>query len=151
VAASSSCASLGTATGSGAGDASPDTFDAALATRLGADEFGMRTYVLAFLKAGPNRNQDPRTADALQRAHLDNIRRLSDQGKLALAGPFTDEGPVRGIYVFNVATVEEARMLTESDPAVQAGRLEMELHPWYGSAALLQVNDIHRRIQKQNP
>jgi hypothetical protein len=74
VAASSSCASLGTTTGSGAGAAAPDTFDAALATRLGADEFGMRPYVLAFLKAGPNRNQDPRTADALQRAHLDNIR-----------------------------------------------------------------------------
>ncbi len=80
-----------------------------------------------------------------------NIRRLGEQGKLALAGPFLDDGSVRGIYVFNVETLEEARALTETDPAIQAGRLEMELHPWYGSAALLYVNEIHERIKQDDP
>lgn len=123
-------------------------FDSILARQLGADNIGMRHYVMAFLKAGPNRSQDSVTAVQLQRAHMDNIRRMAEEGKLVLAGPFEDKGELRGIYVFNVSTMEEARALTESDPAVQAGRLVMELHPWYGSAALMQVNEIHNRIAR---
>jgi len=126
-------------------------YDSALAVRLGADEYGMRSYVMAFLKAGPNRSQDSAEAVALQRAHLANIQRLADEGKLVLAGPFLDSGPTRGIYVFDVATVEEARELTMTDPAVQAGRLEMELHPWYGSAALRALNGIHGRVARMEP
>lgn len=126
-------------------------FDRALAQRLGADEYGMHSYVIAFLRAGPERSQDEETATRLQRAHLDNIQRLAEQGKLVLAGPFLDDGELRGIYVFDVATVEEARALTASDPAIQAGRLVMELHPWYGSAALMEVNALHARIADKNP
>jgi uncharacterized protein YciI len=85
----------------------------------------MRQYVMAFLKAGPNRSQDSATAAQLQRAHLDNIFRLADEGKLILAGPFLDKGEIRGIYVFDVKTVEEAAALTATDPAIQAGRLVM--------------------------
>ena len=36
-----------------------------------------------------------------------------------------------------------------TDPAVQAGRLVMELHPWYGSAALMTVNETHKRVAKK--
>jgi len=111
----------------------------------------MRSYVMAFLKAGPNRDQDQQTAMELQRAHMDNINRLAEEGSLILAGPFLDDGQIRGIYIFNVESIEEARELTATDPAVQAGRLEMELHPWYGSAALMRVNDIHRQISKEMP
>ncbi len=131
--------------------ASSPEYDAALAEKLGADDYGMRRYVMAFLKAGPNRSQDAAEAAALQRAHLDNIGRLAKAGKLVLAGPFLDNGELRGIYVFNVATVEEARQLTATDPAIQGGRLVMDLHPWYGSAALMQVNEVHQKIAKKSP
>ncbi len=117
--------------------------DTALAKALGADAYGMRSYVMAFLKSGPNRNQSQEEAAILQKAHMDNIGRLAEEGKLVVAGPFLDDGELRGIYIFNVATVEEAKKLTETDPAIQAGRLVMELHPWYGSAALMKVNEIH--------
>lgn len=126
-------------------------YDAALAARLGADELGMRTYVLAFLKAGRTRDQPEQEAKALMKAHLDNIGRLAKEGKLVLAGPVLDKGTVRGIYIFAVESLEEAAALTATDPAVQAGRLEMELHPWYGSAALVDVNAIHDRIQQKSP
>lgn len=132
-------------------DAAEVGYDSLLASELGADQYGMRQYVMAFLKAGPNQEQDSTEAMQLQQAHMANIRRLSEEGKLVLAGPMLDGGALRGIYVFNVSDVEEARRLTETDPAIQAGRLEMELHPWYGSAALMQVNDIHSRISKVNP
>jgi len=105
---------------------------------------------MAFLKAGPNRDQDSTTAANLQTAHLENIGRLAEAGKLSLAGPFMDDGEMRGIYIFNVTTIEEAKKLTETDPAIQAGRLEMELHPWYGSAALMEVNNLHNRLQKKD-
>lgn len=41
-------------------------------------------------------------------------------------------------------TVEKAKTLTETDPTIKAGRLEMELRPWYGSTALKEVNNIHK-------
>ena len=123
-------------------------YDAALAQKLGADDYGMKKYVMAFLLAGPNRTQDADTRTKLQRAHLDNITRLANEGKLILAGPFLDDGSIRGIYIFDVQTVEEAKKLTETDPAIQAGSLKMELHPWYGSAALMQLNEIHQKLAK---
>ncbi|MDM7939798.1 MAG: hypothetical protein QUS07_05575, partial [Methanothrix sp.] len=51
------------------------TYDSTLARQLGADDIGMRKYVMAFLKKGPNRDQDPATAQAIQRGHMDNITR----------------------------------------------------------------------------
>ena len=125
------------------------TYDSTLAAKLGADDYGMKKYVMAFLKAGPNRDQDSVTAAQLQRAHLDNIFRLADEGKLVLAGPFLDGGDLKGVYVFNVTTIEEAKALTESDPAVQAGRFVMELHTWYGSAATMMINYWHEKLQKK--
>jgi uncharacterized protein YciI len=101
-------------------------YDSILAQKVGADNYGMKHYVMAFLKAGPNRTQDSITAAEIQKAHMANIKRMADEGKLVTAGPFEDDGELRGIYIFNVATLEEAKALTESDPAVKEGRLVME-------------------------
>ncbi len=125
-------------------------YDSLLAAETGADPYGMRQYVMAYLKAGPNRDQDSTEAAQLQRAHLDNIGRMAEMGKLILAGPFMDDHEVKGIYIFAVETVEEAEELTASDPAIQAGRLVMELHPWYGSAALMKVNELHGQLAKED-
>ncbi len=123
-------------------------FDSLLATRLNADPYGMHKYVMAFLKRGSNRDLDSLESQNLQRAHLDNIGKLAESGKLVLAGPFLDDGDLRGIYIFRVETVEEAEKLTRTDPAIQAGSLVMEMHPWYGSAALNEVNNIHKKLAK---
>jgi uncharacterized protein YciI len=125
------------------------SYDSITATKLGADEYGMRKYVMAFLKAGPNRDRSPEESATLQKAHMENIGRLAEAGKLVLAGPFLDNGELRGIYIFNVETIEEAEALTNTDPAVMAGSLVMELKPWYGSAALMMVNEIHGTLSKK--
>lgn len=123
-------------------------YDESLANELGADDYGMRQYVVAFLKTGPNKPESQTEAQTLQAAHMENIRRLAEEGKLVVAGPFLGGGELRGIYIFDVKTVEEAEALTMTDPAIQAGILVMELHPWYGSAAMKKINDIHNVIQK---
>ena len=124
-------------------------YDSVLAAHLHADKIGMQQYVMAFLKKGPNRTQDSLTAAQIQKGHMDNINRMAKEGKLVLAGPFMDDGDLRGIYVFNVKTVEEARALTETDPAIQSGRLVMELHPWYGSAVLPLITPLHERVGRE--
>jgi len=125
------------------------SYNAELARQLGADDYGMKKYVMAFLKRGPTRLSGEE-AEQLQNAHLKNIIRLAGEGKLVVAGPFRDEGEVRGIFILNVETVEEAKKLTESDPAVQRGTLQFDLRPWYGSAALIEVSRLHKTIEKKS-
>ena len=79
----------------------------------------------------------------LQKAHRANIRRLVKTGQMVLAGPFGDDGKLRGLFFYDVKTLEEARKLVDSDPAVQAGRLRVELHPWWGTAALRELVNKH--------
>jgi uncharacterized protein YciI len=126
----------------------PFAYDSILAKRLGGNDNGMSQYVMAFLKRGPNRPTDSVMRVELQKAHMANINRMAEEGKLVMAGPFMDNGDYRGIYIFNVQTVEEAKALTETDPAIKYGSLVMELHPWYGSAGLKELNAIHKRITK---
>lgn len=125
-------------------------FDSVLAAKYGADEYGMHGYVMAFLRKGPNREQDSVKRMELQKAHMANIDRMAEEGKLVVAGPFTDDGEIRGIYIFNVATVEEARSLTETDPLIKSGGLVMELHPWYGSAGLMGIPETHKRLSRKS-
>lgn len=125
-------------------------YDSTRAARLGADNYGMKTYVMAFLKTGPNRPEDSIESVRLQSAHLANISRLAKEGKLVLAGPFYGNDSLRGIYIFNTDNIEEARQMTETDPAIQQGSLAMELKLWYGSAALVEINGIHKKIAKSS-
>ncbi len=123
-------------------------YDSLLAKKYGADDYGMKKYVMAFLKRGPNRDLDSAASMQLQMAHLDNIGKMAEAGKLVLAGPFFGDGELRGIYIFDVQSIEEAKALTNSDPAIQQGSLEMELMEWYGSAGLKAINEIHKKIAK---
>src|ERR1700753_3354593 len=122
-------------------------YNAQLAQKLGADEYGMKQYVMVFLKAGPTKITDSAKRTKLQKAHLQNILKLADEGKLGGAGPFMDDQPIEGIFILNVPTVLEAKAIADTDPAVKAGTLIMELHPWYGSAALLTTLQIYKNIR----
>ena len=125
-------------------------YDPELAKRLGADERGMRMYVLCILKTGPK--DAAITGDERKEifaGHFANIGRLADEGKLAVAGPFgKNDKNFRGLYIFNVTTIEEAEKLVALDPAVKAGVFVPDLTPWYGTAAMMIVNETHKKIEK---
>ena len=91
----------------------------------------MQEYYMVFLKEGPNRNQDSLQAASIQRKHMAHLKKLSEEGFTSLTGPMGDEGELKGIVVFNTATQKEADSLANLDPAVQAGRLVVEVHPWW--------------------
>ncbi|MBI1932465.1 MAG: hypothetical protein HYS24_08000 [Ignavibacteriales bacterium] len=125
-------------------------YDSVKAQKYGADEYGMKKYVMAFLKRGPNKDIDSTKRAELMNAHLTNIFRLADEGKLVLAGPFLNDGELRGIYIFDVENLDEAKKLTETDPAIQQETLSMELIPWYGTAALIEVNELSKTLVKKS-
>ncbi|WP_297337770.1 YciI family protein [Algoriphagus sp.] len=127
-----------------------EKFDQELATKLGADEYGMKKYVVAFLYRGDRVSEysDEERAE-FQRGHLENITKLAKEGKMVLAGPFFGNEELRGLFFFNVESIEEAQKLTESDPSVKAGILKMELKEWYASAALPLLLELHSKIAKE--
>lgn len=127
-----------------------EKFDEELAKKLGADQRGMRKYVLCILKTGPKDAEIQGDArKEIFAGHFANINRLADEGKLSVAGPFgKNEKAYRGLYIFNVETVEEAEKLVVLDPAVKAGVFVADLTPWYGTAALMVVNETHKKIEK---
>ncbi len=91
----------------------------------------MTTAYLGLLTRGAKWTPEKTPAtEELQKAHLANINRLAETKKLVVAGPFGDNGTLRGIFVFKVASLDEAKELAETDPAVKAGRLAIEMHPW---------------------
>lgn len=93
-------------------------------------KYEMKTYQMVFLYQGSNRNQDSLEVEKIQAEHLANIKRLADEEKLIVAGPFLDDKDLRGIFIFDVETEEEVRDLVETDLAIKTGRLRYEIHPW---------------------
>jgi uncharacterized protein YciI len=129
--------------------ASIATDDAALAKSWGADERGMRGYVLVILKSGPNKMPAGAERDAMFKGHFANIQRLADEGKLAVAGPTDNTDGWRGIFVFTVKDIEEAKALTATDPVIIHGEMVAEYHKLYGTAALMAIPDLHKKITKK--
>ena len=125
-------------------------YNKALADSLGADERGMKMYVLAILKTGPKPDVSTAMRDSLMKGHFGFINSMSEKGLLVMAGPLEkNDKQYRGIYVFNVKTVEEARVMASKDPSIQAGYFEVELFGFYGSAALPLHVPIHNTIEKK--
>lgn len=136
-----------------ASPASPPTpapgYDAALAASLGADERGMRQYVLVILKTGPNKMAEGPARTEMFKGHFANMSRLAAEKKLVLAGPLDGKDGRRGIFVLNTADLEAAKAWVGTDPVVTNGEMAVEFHKFYGSAALMMVNEVHGRIEKK--
>ncbi len=114
----------------------PD-YDAELAQKLGADDYGMKYYVLVILKTGKNSPDDPELRRQSFAGHMQNINRLVEEGKLVVAGPFDEnELAYRGLFILDVDGIQKAEEILQTDPAIKEGFLDTELIKWYGSAAL---------------
>lgn len=97
-------------------------------------KFEFEKYQLVILMRGPKRvDPPPPGIEKLQQAHLAHLTRMGEEGKMVLAGPFGDQQDpsLRGMCLYRVASIEEARRLAEADPMVKAGWLKVEVMTWY--------------------
>lgn len=125
-------------------------FDAATAQRLGADQRGMRQFVLVILKTGPNKVAAGKEREDMFAGHFANMKRLAEEGKLALAGPLDGVDGWRGLFVYAVKDIEEAKLLTATDPVIIKGEMVAEYHKWYGSAAVMDIARVHATLSEKN-
>lgn len=125
-------------------------YDAGLAKKLGADDYGMRNYVLVVLKSGPKKLPAGKERDDMFKGHFANINRLAKEGKLAVAGPFDGVDGWRGLFILAVEDIEEAKKHVATDPVIINGEMIAEFHKFYGSAAMMQINETHQRIAKKS-
>lgn len=126
-------------------------YDSVLAKSLGADDLGMKTYILVILRTGSAEIKDSAVRSQLFRGHFANMNKLSEQGKLLTAGPIdANEQNFRGIFLFNVTDIGEAAELLKGDPTVEKKIFEPLYFLLYGSAALQEIPEIHTKIQKTN-
>ncbi len=127
-------------------------FDEKLAKSLGADDYGMKKYVLVILKTGENTTLSREDSSKAFRGHMENMEQLVEEGKLVVAGPLgKNENSYRGIFILNVPTVEEAKLVVNTDPAIVANLLTADLYEWYGSAALPEYLPASDKIWKVKP
>lgn len=127
---------------------SAPAYDKALAKSVGADERGMRGYVLVILKSGPTPLPKGEVRDAMFKGHMANISRLAQAGKLAYAGPLDGVDGWRGLFILAVDDIEQAKQLVATDPVVINGEMVAEYHKHYGSAALMKINELHKQVTK---
>lgn len=123
-------------------------YDSLKAATYGADDYGMKPYTLGFLYAGPNLNQSAEEAQKIQAGHMQHLTTMADSGVLVLAGPMLSGDSLKGLLFLDADSTEAAEWAS-ADPAVQSGRLSLVLKPWYGSAALMEINSIHKTLQKK--
>ena len=97
------------------------------------DTILMQKYFIAFLKTGPIRGQNEEENEDLQKAHMAHLKKMYDLGYADISGPFDDNSDIRGITIYNVPTKKIADSLANADPMVKAGRLEVEIHPWWAA------------------
>lgn len=93
----------------------------------------MQKYFIAFLKKGPNRSQPEVEAKKLQAAHMAHLGKMYEMGYADISGPFDDDSDISGITIYNVPTLQIADSLANADPMVKAGRLIIEMHPWWAA------------------
>lgn len=124
-------------------------YDEALAKKYGAAENGMKMYVLVILKTGTNTTATKLETDSAFAGHMANIGKLVKENKLIVAGPLgKNDKTYRGIFILNTKSLDEAKEILATDPAVKAKLLDADIMNWYGSAALAEYLKAEDKIWK---
>ncbi|OYZ02637.1 MAG: hypothetical protein B7Y37_02290 [Sphingobacteriia bacterium 28-36-52] len=124
-------------------------YDSVLAKKLGADNMGMKGYILVLLKTGPNTTTNKLFIDSCFAGHMQNMGVMVKANQLVVAGPLgKNDKTYRGIFILNLTNIEAAEKLLQTDPAIHSGLLAAELYKWYGSAALAEYLPFAEKVSK---
>ena len=105
-------------------------------------QFDRHTIVLLVLRPDAPELTDDEAAD-LQDRHLAFRAGLRDRGYLIAGGPLVDQEDerLRGISIMS-CDPQTARRISAEDPAVQAGRLAVEVMTWMVPAGNVRFEDV---------
>ena len=124
-------------------------YDADLAKKVGADDYGMKSYIFVILKTGTNTSTNKIEVDKAFAGHMTNMNTMVEAGKLVVAGPIDENDKnYRGIFILNESDMEKAKILLATDPAIKAKFLDYDIFPWYGSAALSEYLEASDKVWK---
>lgn len=130
-------------------NAQEKAYDSVLAKKLGADQNGMKGYILVLLKTGPNKTTNQQFIDSCFAGHMQNMGVMVKANQLVVAGPLgKNDKTYRGIFILNLTSIENAEQLLQTDPAISSGLLSHELYKWYGSAALAEYLQFAEKISR---
>lgn len=106
-------------------------------------------FVLVYLKTGPTK-PSPEQSKEVFAGHMANMKRLADEGKLIIAGPFARprDKSWRGIFVFDTPSVEAAKAWTATDPGVVSGVFATEMRAMRASPSLRRVLELEKALPK---
>jgi uncharacterized protein YciI len=124
-----------------------------VADRTAAWQAGFRTpmrhYVMGILRSSEGGPTLPKTrVDNLRAGHLANIRRMFDEHRLVCAGPFVDDGPLQGLYIFDADSVAQVRPWLDAYPFLSSGHMVCELRRWLGPVG---ISEEYRRAAGVDP
>jgi uncharacterized protein YciI len=98
----------------------------------------MAEYRLGLIRKGASWSPESTSEiEKLQEGHMNNIRKMAAAGILAMAGPLSEAGELRGIFVFRSKDDKMIQDMTAADPSLQAGRLKLELYQLFMAEGVL--------------
>lgn len=97
------------------------------------DTILLQQYFMAFLKNGPIRGQNEEETAELHKQHIAHLNKMYKLGYAGISGPFKNNDVIKAITIYNVPTLKMADSLAKADPMVKAGRIEIEIYPWWAA------------------
>ena len=124
-------------------------YDEALAKKVGADDYGMKSYMFVILKTGSNTSEDEAKMTEAFNGYMKNMNNMVDAEKLVVAGSIgKNDKNYRDIFILNETDIEKAKALSQTDLAINAKYLDYDIFPWYGSAALSEYLEASGKVRK---
>ncbi|MBV6457748.1 MAG: hypothetical protein HONBIEJF_00867 [Fimbriimonadaceae bacterium] len=119
------------------GQLSPAVYDLWMQTYMikKAPKFlDLDTFAFAFYRRPENApDYDEAKLQEIQKGHMAHLGKMAKDNGLLAAGPLGGAGARRGILIFRKADKDAIRKACSEDPAVKAGRLEVEPYTWLTS------------------
>lgn len=97
------------------------------------DTIIMQQYFMAFFKEGIIRGQNEENEEYLRKAHVKYLDSLHVLGYIDISGPLPNHKDFRDVTIYNVPTLQIADSLTQLDPMVKAGHLDVDIYPWWAT------------------
>jgi len=98
-----------------------------------AQENKLVQFHLVIFSLGPKAGSTNSDGMPIIRQHIDHAAAMVKSGKAVIGGSILDADNSRPseVVILRTSSAEEAKSWIESDPAIKAGLLSAEIHPWW--------------------